>query len=360
MGKFIIDISTFKSVHQGGKDEVAFNLLRGFIANGHGNDILVLCRSEMISTVHEICAEMHVIVVDEDSFYRKNIDDIIRKNNVKAILFTNKYTPRRRFAVPTIVIPHDIQAFLSDKIKGIHYRFGGFRSKFKILMDFYFRDRIIAISEYDMKVMRQNISWAGNKIEKIYNPIKFNEINNNNKKKYITALNIQWLHKNTNTLIEAFISIADKVKYDLLLIGRHPENFKDLSGRVNESGLGKRVIFTGYISDEELNGYISETAIYVNPSYFEGFGMTAVEMMGNKIPTIVAKETASPETTMGMCRYYYPADNINMLAEQILDECDNPTTGEKLNEAAKRVREKYSYEKISEEYWDMMNRVGNV
>ena len=105
MGKYLIDISTFKSVHLGGKDEVALNLLRGFAANDHLKDILVLCKYEMIAEIDSINPDIGVIEIDSASFYKNRMDKIIREHGVKAVLFTNKTTPRMRFSVPTIMIP---------------------------------------------------------------------------------------------------------------------------------------------------------------------------------------------------------------------------------------------------------------
>lgn len=55
-----------------------------------------------------------------------------------------------------------------------------------------------------------------------------------------------------------------------------------------------RVVFKGFVSDERLLEIIDQTRIYVNASYFEGFGMTTIEMIGRKVPTIVAESTTMP------------------------------------------------------------------
>ena len=142
----------------------------------------------------------------------------------------------------------------------------------------------------------------------------------------------------------------------ILLISLIKKCIKSLKKLVHENHLEDRVVFTGFVSYEKLNHIIEKTRIYVNASIFEGFGMTAVEMMGRKVPTIVAANTAQPEVTMGLCRYYSPAKDHMALAETIMEEIKNPRSDAELESIAKAIREKYSYEKIAKEYWEFFER----
>ncbi|MCR5604723.1 MAG: glycosyltransferase family 4 protein [Lachnospiraceae bacterium] len=353
IAKYAIDLSTFGTEHAGGKDEVAFSLIRGLCENGHAGDIICLCRSELNPTIRSIYADIDIINTDDTLFYIRNIKNIVRENNIKVILFTNKSTPWVRLPVPSAVIPHDIEPFLSGIVKGVHYRFFGIRSKVKILLDFCFRDRVVAISDYDLETMRGILPCFKEKYIRIYDPVRFVEINKD-VGSYITALNIQWRHKNVETLIEAYARIYKEVPYNLLLIGKKPDNYNYLIRIIEESGIKDRVTFTGFVSDEDLKGLVSKTAIYVNPSRFEGFGMTAVEMMGSCIPAIISDTTAGPEVTMGLCRYYGPPDDPDELAKQILEEYRRPLSEERLESIANEVKERYSYIKISRLYWDLL------
>jgi glycosyltransferase involved in cell wall biosynthesis len=89
---------------------------------------------------------------------------------------------------------------------------------------------------------------------------------------------------------------------------------------------------------------------------FEGFGMTAVEMMGRGIPTIVANSTAMPEVTQGMCRYYEPTLSEDALATEILAEIENPTSKEQLEVIADKIKSIYSYDNIASQYWDLFKK----
>ena len=201
--------------------------------------------------------------------------------------------------------------------------------------------------------------WAADKITRIYDPIRFHEIkldNDNISKKYITVLNIQWMHKNAFTVVKAFYEIMNSVEYDLILVGNFPDNIEEIKQYIVDNNMEHRVIMTGFVSDQKLSEIIDQTRMYINASYFEGFGMTAIEMMGDDIPTIVAESTAMPEVTMGLCRYYSPAGDYHALAQTILNEINNPLSKGQLSMISETVRSKYDFRNIAAEYWKFINK----
>ena len=214
-------------------------------------------------------------------------------------------------------------------------------------------DHIIAISNFDRNDMISKLPQYTEKYHTIYNPIRFKKFKwEGRRDKYITVLNIQWLHKNVSTIIKAYGRIVNKTNLDLILVGKKPDNIDELVELVNKKNLSERVHFTGFVSDDEMISILNQTRLYINASYFEGFGMTAVEMMGNGIPTIVANNTAQPEVTRGLCRYYSPTNDDIKLAEQILDDLEHPKSKQELTKIADIIRQSYTYENIAKQYWD--------
>lgn len=364
--KIAIDMCYYDRTHFGGKDEASYNLLNGFERIGVSNQIVCFAYRGMVEKISNISPNIKICVVPKIKGHRffGSIYIWIRsvyeerwavKNNVPLLLLPNKPTANRKLKIKTAEIPHDINIFEdiypSDITKGQIKR-----KKKAITNDFENRDYIIAISDYDKEEMIKFFPWVKEKIIRIYDPISFGNRVSNGAKKYITALNIQWEHKNVATLIKAFSLIALNIQYDLILVGRYPDNIKSLKKLVHEKNLDDRVIFTGFISQEKLDRIIEKTRIYVNASLFEGFGMAAIEMMGRKVPTIVAENSAQPEVTMGLCRYF-PAKDYKSLAEEIMKEINNATSDTELERIAQTVRNRYSYEKIAKEYWEFFDSV---
>ncbi len=107
-------------------------------------------------------------------------------------------------------------------------------------------------------------------------------------------------HKNLELLVAVFAKLARKKEFagvHLLMVGKYEkEAFHSCFGRLREQvislGLDGRVIFTGYLPDEELVILLNLAAVLVLPSFMEGFGLPGVEAAACGCPVIAT--TASP------------------------------------------------------------------
>lgn len=95
-------------------------------------------------------------------------------------------------------------------------------------------------------------------------------------------------HKGVDILIKAFKSVSEKIPSAyLVLVGKGDmvEEYKKIS---KELGIADKVIFTGFVSDEELPEYYrSADVVALTPTTVqEGFGMTLIEAMACGKPVI--------------------------------------------------------------------------
>ena len=74
--------------------------------------------------------------------------------------------------------------------------------------------------------------------------------------------------------------------------------------------------------------------------------------MGRKVPVIAAENSAVPEVTMGLCRYYKNAMDEKELAGVMMEEIENPMDQEALDGVCAKMREKYEYRNIAKQYWE--------
>ncbi len=367
-----INMTCFQIEHRGGKDETAFNLLRGFEKNGVSKQILCFCPKELESTILEYAPNINTCIVPRfkckfRETYRLNslISSLFlklwlrkNKNEIGVLFFANKMIRPYKCKANTMVITHDVKIFDDDKNHDLNWSFKdklyAKKSILKIKKEFKNRNHIIAISDFDKSEISKYMPYAKDKIKKIYDPIYFDKLGEKGMvgNDYLTMLNIQHPNKNLETVIKAFALIKDKVSLDLILVGRCPDNVDYFKKLAIDLKVEDRVVFTGFVSAKELNEITDKTRIFINASYFEGFGMGAVEMIGRGIPTIVANNTAQKEVTKGLCKYFEPTNDYNALADAILEELNNPTSKEHLQYSAKMMRECYSYENIAKEYWD--------
>lgn len=105
--------------------------------------------------------------------------------------------------------------------------------------------------------------------------------------------------KNLPRLIEAWASLPRSLRtaHQLVFAGRMPEgHVAELRRIARSKGLqADELLFSGYVSDEELVQLYNLCKLYVFPSWHEGFGLPALEAMACGAPVIGANTTSLPE-----------------------------------------------------------------
>jgi glycosyltransferase involved in cell wall biosynthesis len=110
-------------------------------------------------------------------------------------------------------------------------------------------------------------------------------------------------HKNLEALVAAFARLAGREVFGdvvLVLVGEYKKEifhsyFGTISARVAELGLRERVVFTGYMPDEELAQLLNVATVLALPSLMEGFGLPAVEAAACGCPVVATTESPLPE-----------------------------------------------------------------
>lgn len=355
----------------GGKDQVGLNLLKGFYKNNDTSAIIVICYDYSVDIITETAPGIIVIPVKSVhnynelmrlvSLYFVNtflLPQIIKKYKIDLVFHLSIYNGFRKLNAISVVIPHDIKQIAHRKIGSLKvpaYKYYLYRMVYYI--SFLNADKIIAISDCDKDDITTFYSQFANKVKRIYNPINFDndfaiQPNNPIPYKYILAVNLQFIHKNIITLIKAFESISDQIGYKLVLVGSIPTRVQYIKDYVIDNKLQDNVIFTGFVSDEEMHQWISHASLYVNPTLFEGFGMTAIEAMIQLVPTLVSKIPANVEVTKGLCNYYDEPENYKELAARII-QCLKMKYGiEHYRKIREQLIREYDYKEISRQYMD--------
>ncbi|HCL79908.1 MAG TPA: hypothetical protein DIC53_08075 [Synergistaceae bacterium] len=363
-----IDGTFITPVHQGGKDQVILNLLKGFEAIGASGSLIVACDSRaegLFAASAPSARRIPIAMGGRDGrpapLVRRNwartfeIPGKLLGAGAEFILFPSYNTSLRRLPVPSAVIPHDLQ----PKVRRDSFSFRGRVGKNAYLAaDFLFRDSIIAVSDYDAGTIKEFYPQYARKVVRIYNPIALSpEAVPSPKEPLILAVNTQFPHKNTMTLIQAFEQLLDVFPHRLFLVGRPSSYGTSLMEYVERRPrLSGRVEFPGFLSDNDLDRLYRTCDLYVNPSLFEGFGMTAVEAMIKGAPVLVADVAANREVTAGLCGYYAPAESSDVLASAMADTLRRPYDPGEAERKAHILHGRYNASTIAREYWAFFER----
>lgn len=174
-------------------------------------------------------------------------------------------------------------------------------------------ERIITVSEFSKRRIHEILRVPKEKIEVIYSAVydrilqgeeaPFEMVKKEYKlpDKYIMTLSTLEPRKNMKILLEAFNSIASKVDYDLVLVGRKGWKIDDV---LEKYGAKERIHITGFVKDEHLSSIYINSLCFVFPSLYEGFGLPPVEALSLGVPVISSDAASLPEVLMDRAMYF--------------------------------------------------------
>ena len=123
--------------------------------------------------------------------------------------------------------------------------------------------------------------------------------------------------KNLRRLIEAFGRIA-RADGDvaLVIVGASGWMTSDLAPLVRRLTLTDRIIFTGYVPDDDLPRWYQAATLFCYPSLYEGFGLPVLEAMACGTPVVTSNTSSLPELAGDVATLVDPT-NVAALADAL-------------------------------------------
>lgn len=169
----------------------------------------------------------------------------------------------------------------------------------------------------------------------------FNTINLDTGDKFFFSLGSKYKHKNFKWVIEA-AKVNKDYKFVITGTGIYSDNENEL-----KKTLPTNVIFTGYISNEQIKALMQKCVALIQPSYYEGFGLPPLEALSVGARIIVSNRSSLPEI-YGDTAYYIDPDISGINIDDLLkSKVSNPQA----------VLEKYTWENAARQLIDVINKV---
>jgi len=145
------------------------------------------------------------------------------------------------------------------------------------------------------------------------------------------------------TLLDAYARYRDESGAKTLLVLTGAMGWKTGSIRqaADRHPYKSDLIFTGYVSREQLRALYSQTLAFVYPSEFEGFGLPIVEAMSCRAPVIAARNSSLTEAG-GEAALYFETGNAGNLKEKMLQLSSDESLRAALLKASPEHIEKFS------------------
>jgi glycosyltransferase involved in cell wall biosynthesis len=164
--------------------------------------------------------------------------------------------------------------------------------------------------------------------------------------------------KNLITLLQAFEEVVrhTQLKPQLVVAGKVGWLTDKLFSRADQSDAADRLVFTGYLGDDELRALYSAASVFVYPSIYEGFGLPVLEAMACGAPVITSDIPSLNETAGNAARLVSPND-AQALAKNVVDLLENKSEQQYLSQAGIKHSQQFSWEKTARATLDVYSEV---
>lgn len=166
---------------------------------------------------------------------------------------------------------------------------------------------------------------------------------------YMLAVGSQQPGKNFDLLVR----LAERqVSFPIVVVGGVDPSVFGAGDKKGHSAL----IYAGYVSDAELEALFSSARCYIQPSFYEGFGLPVLEAMARGIPVLSSNAASLPEVGGDAVLYFSP-DNIDELDKLVSTVVNDAEVMQDLAERGKRRALAFSWARSAEGFIDQILRM---
>ena len=226
-------------------------------------------------------------------------------------------------------------------------------------------NRIVTVSEFTKQDVVQHYKIDASKIDVCYNGCReeFKPINLEERKEILMKntegvpyfLYVGAVHprKNVHRLIEAFDAFKkqNNTPFKLLICGRFAWQTGEVKAAFDKADYQKDIIFTGYVSDEEVVRLTAAAHAFIYVSNFEGFGLPILEAMQCDVPVITSNTSSMPEVA-GDAAILVNPESVEEITNALSQLAFNENLRQHLIEKGRIQRLKFSWDKTATIIYD--------
>lgn len=229
-------------------------------------------------------------------------------------------------------------------------------------------DKIIAVSEFSKSRMIDTLNIEAEKIRVVHHGVDtcFKRPSHSHLKKRLEHMGIKTPYvlytgkydplKNLLRLLSAFKICSDKWN-DLMLVMAGPKNwfYYVVEEESRRLGIGDRIYYTDFISDEDLVTLYSGASLFAMPSLYEGFGMPVIEAMACGAPVVTSRLCSIPEVA-GDAALLVDPESVSDIAEAMMSVLSDKKISDDLVAGGLMQASSFTWEKSARETLSIYER----
>jgi glycosyltransferase involved in cell wall biosynthesis len=165
-------------------------------------------------------------------------------------------------------------------------------------------------------------------------------------------------HKNIVGLIKAFAIFKKEFgsSYQLVLGGKEDPFYPEVKKAIRDLDLEKDIVCPGFIPADELCQFYNICALFVIPSFYEGFGLVGLEAFACGAPVISSRITSLPEVLGSASLYFDPNDHDEM-ADAMKKVLTDDSVRQKMIQDGFLRLDNFSWRRMAKETYDIYNKI---
>jgi len=165
-------------------------------------------------------------------------------------------------------------------------------------------DKIIVVSDFTKRKIVKYYGVDAKKVEVVHNGLTSARSKNKagletfRKTGYrvVLFLGRMTLQKGPDWFLKAAQKVLEVYPKVLFIMAGTGDMERQVIEEAARMGISDKVLFTGYVQDEDLSRMYKAADLYVMPSVSEPFGLVALEALSHKTPVIISKQSGVSET----------------------------------------------------------------
>jgi len=373
--KIAIDCHTLEFKNWAGKEHCLNNILQELIKLDQKNKYVLYFRKPVFKKNLPINWQIKNINLPMPFWQISVIFDLLFQR-IDILLVPSTYLlPALNFLTPLLIIIHDLTTFLPET-KKTHKKIVILKEKITLKLAIRHAKKIIAISENTKQDLIKFFKTPVDKIivvplaaRDIFCPIFNQEKIKIIRKKYnlpaefILFVGTLEPRKNIVRLIEAYHKLIFNFSakggsapggqfsifnLKLVIVGKKGWYWQEIFEKVKKLNMEDKVVFTGYLPDQDLPYLYNAALCFVYPSLYEGFGLPIIEAMACGCPVITSNISSLPEVA-GEAAILVDPYNSQEIADALKKIIRDLGLREKLKRAGLVQAQKFSWQKTAQE-----------
>ena len=282
------------------------------------------------------------------------------ENNTDLFFASDHHIPKLN-NTPVIATIHDAYPIIYPKLVSKRLRS---LKNFAFKKAAHWADHIITVSDHSKKDISKYFNIPDNNISVIPNGVNerfFKKVPEEDKmsilekykleKGYFISIGTIQPRKNINSLIEAYLSLPEKIKkeHGLLIIGQYGWGEDILKKKLENLRQDDNIKWLKSVNENELCALMQSAIAMVYPTLYEGFGLPVLEGFASEIPIIASGTTSIPEVAADAALYIDPT-NINDISEKMEIIVSDSGLSREITSMGKKRAEIYSWKNSADSY----------